>query len=102
MRGVRVRSVPAARPWGPAPPHIFTQLQPGNKLPGVRTPLHARGEEALRPHKPALSARTMTDAPDYRDTVFLPKTDFPIKAGLPQQAPAILPKWLASTLARSE
>src|SRR3546814_1834919 len=71
MRGVRVRSVPAARPWGPAPPHIFTQLQPGNKLPGVRTPLPARGEEALRPHKSALSARTMTDAPDYRDTVFL-------------------------------
>src|SRR3546814_10694396 len=68
-RGVRVRSVPAARPWGPAPPHIFTQLQPGNKLSGVRTALSARGEEALRPHKSALSARTMTDAPDYRDTV---------------------------------
>ena len=24
----------------------------------------------------------MSDAPDYRDTVFLPKTDFPMKAGL--------------------
>src|SRR3546814_1923705 len=94
MRGVRVRSVPAARPWGPAPPHIFTQLQPGNKLSGVRTALSARGEEALRPHKSALSARTMTDAPDYRDTVFLPKTDFPMKAGLPQKEPAILAKWL--------
>ncbi|WP_284123800.1 isoleucine--tRNA ligase [Parerythrobacter aestuarii] len=30
---------------------------------------------------------------DYRDTVFLPKTDFPMKAGLPQKEPAILAKW---------
>ena len=35
----------------------------------------------------------MTDAPDYRDTVFLPKTDFPMKAGLPQKEPLILAKW---------
>jgi isoleucyl-tRNA synthetase len=31
--------------------------------------------------------------PDYRDTVFLPKTDFPMKAGLPQKEPAILARW---------
>ena len=36
----------------------------------------------------------MTDtAPDYRDTVFLPKTDFPMKAGLAQKEPAILARW---------
>jgi isoleucyl-tRNA synthetase len=38
----------------------------------------------------------MSDAPDksdYRSTVFLPKTDFPMKAGLPQKEPAILAKW---------
>jgi isoleucyl-tRNA synthetase len=35
----------------------------------------------------------MTDAPDFKDTVFLPKTDFPMKAGLPQKEPAILAKW---------
>ncbi|MEO5773928.1 MAG: isoleucine--tRNA ligase [Sphingomicrobium sp.] len=38
----------------------------------------------------------MSDAPskpDYRHTVFLPKTDFPMKAGLPQKEPAILAKW---------
>src|SRR3546814_13648344 len=40
----------------------------------------------------------MTDAPDYRDTVFLPKTDFPMKAGLPQKEPAILAKWLENDL----
>jgi isoleucyl-tRNA synthetase len=37
----------------------------------------------------------MTDAPDYRDTVFLPKTDFPMKAGLAQKEPAILERWAA-------
>src|SRR5215210_7809793 len=38
----------------------------------------------------------MSDAPakpDYRSTVFLPKTDFPMKAGLPQKEPAILARW---------
>ncbi|MXP44365.1 isoleucine--tRNA ligase [Allopontixanthobacter sediminis] len=41
----------------------------------------------------------MTDTPskkDYRDTVFLPKTDFPMKAGLPQKEPAILARWQAA------
>jgi isoleucyl-tRNA synthetase len=31
---------------------------------------------------------------DWRPTVFLPKTDFPMKAGLPQKEPAILARWL--------
>ncbi|MGJ3647420.1 isoleucine--tRNA ligase [Sphingomonas sp. GlSt437] len=31
---------------------------------------------------------------DWRDTVFLPKTDFPMKAGLPQKEPGILARWL--------
>ncbi len=44
----------------------------------------------------------MTDTPksdtrantrDYRDTVFLPKTAFPMKAGLPQKEPGILARW---------
>lgn len=38
------------------------------------------------------------EARDYRDTVFLPKTDFPMKAGLPQKEPAILAKWIAGNL----
>jgi isoleucyl-tRNA synthetase len=36
--------------------------------------------------------------PDYRSTVFLPKTDFPMKAGLPQKEPAILAKWQEADL----
>ncbi len=35
----------------------------------------------------------MPDKTDYRDTVFLPKTDFPMKAGLAQKEPAILARW---------
>ncbi len=36
----------------------------------------------------------MTDSKrDFKDTVFLPKTDFPMKAGLPAKEPAILARW---------
>ncbi len=43
----------------------------------------------------------MTDTPQkpdkktdrYRDTVFLPKTDFPMKAGLPVKEPELLKRW---------
>ncbi|WP_226016122.1 isoleucine--tRNA ligase [Novosphingobium sp. FKTRR1] len=35
----------------------------------------------------------MTEQRDYRSTVFLPKTDFPMKAGLPQKEPGILARW---------
>ena len=53
------------------------------------------------PPHPA-NARTMSDAPeiqpDYRDTVFLPRTDFPMKANLAAREPAILAKWRADDL----
>src|ERR1041385_771982 len=35
----------------------------------------------------------VTTKPDYRTTVFLPKTDFPMKAGLPQKEPVIAAGW---------
>jgi len=34
-----------------------------------------------------------TELPDYRDTVFLPETDFPMRAGLPQREPEWLARW---------
>ncbi|MGL4279350.1 MAG: isoleucine--tRNA ligase, partial [Albidovulum sp.] len=34
-----------------------------------------------------------TTGPDYRDTVFLPETDFPMRAGLPQREPDWLARW---------
>jgi isoleucyl-tRNA synthetase len=33
------------------------------------------------------------DTPDYRDTVFLPETDFPMRAGLPTREPEWLARW---------
>jgi isoleucyl-tRNA synthetase len=37
---------------------------------------------------------------DWRDTVFLPKTDFPMKAGLPAKEPGILARWQEMDLYR--
>ena len=34
-----------------------------------------------------------TKARDYSETLFLPKTDFPMRAGLPQREPEILGRW---------
>ncbi|MDB5689899.1 MAG: Isoleucyl-tRNA synthetase [Sphingomonas bacterium] len=45
------------------------------------------------PDAPAAAA-----APDYRSTVFLPKTGFPMKAGLAAKEPAILARWAADDL----
>jgi isoleucyl-tRNA synthetase len=33
------------------------------------------------------------DAPDYKDTLFLPETGFPMRAGLPQREPEWLARW---------
>ena len=35
----------------------------------------------------------MTDARDYSATLFLPQTDFPMRAGLPQKEPELLERW---------
>ncbi|RNF35123.1 isoleucine--tRNA ligase [Paracoccus methylarcula] len=41
-----------------------------------------------------MSADTsQADAPDYRDTVFLPQTEFPMRAGLPAREPEWLARW---------
>jgi isoleucyl-tRNA synthetase len=40
----------------------------------------------------------MTTTPDYRHTVFLPRTDFPMKAGLPAAEPKWQAKWEAEGL----
>jgi isoleucyl-tRNA synthetase len=36
---------------------------------------------------------TPAKAPNYSETLFLPKTDFPMRAGLPQKEPEILARW---------
>jgi isoleucyl-tRNA synthetase len=39
-----------------------------------------------------------TSAKDYSQTLFLPKTDFPMRAGLPQNEPEILARWAREDL----
>ncbi len=39
-------------------------------------------------------------ARDYSDTLFLPRTDFPMRAGLPQREPALLARWREMDLYR--
>jgi len=38
-------------------------------------------------------AKDKKDGPDYSETLFLPQTDFPMRAGLPQKEPEILARW---------
>ncbi|MDO8290353.1 MAG: isoleucine--tRNA ligase [Parvibaculum sp.] len=41
---------------------------------------------------------TASDARDYRETIFLPETDFPMKAGLPVREPEWLARWVKMDL----
>ncbi len=34
-----------------------------------------------------------SDATDYSKTLYLPQTEFPMRAGLPQREPEILKRW---------
>ena len=47
---------------------------------------------------PSIPPDAATGAPDYATTLFLPKTDFPMRAGLPKKEPEILARWAAIDL----
>src|SRR6476646_502804 len=51
-----------------------------------------------RPLEPLAMSDTPDTKTDYRSTVFLPRTDFPMKAGLPQKEPGIAARWEAEGL----
>ena len=40
-----------------------------------------------------MTDKTETAARDYSETLFLPKTEFPMRAGLPQREPLLLERW---------
>jgi isoleucyl-tRNA synthetase len=40
----------------------------------------------------------MTDAPDYSKTLYLPQTEFPMRAGLPEKEPLIWKRWQENDL----
>jgi len=45
-----------------------------------------------------MTEKSKSDAADYSKTLFLPQTDFPMRAGLPQREPEILARWNAMNL----
>ena len=45
-----------------------------------------------------MSNPTSEQKRDYSETLFLPQTDFPMRAGLPQREPEILKRWEAGDL----
>ncbi|MHB8886562.1 MAG: isoleucine--tRNA ligase [Methylovirgula sp.] len=45
-------------------------------------------------------AAKKAEGPDYSKTLYLPKTDFPMRAGLPQKEPEILARWAEIDLYR--
>src|SRR5262249_50614119 len=51
----------------------------------VPAPFRARLFMSEKPQK--------SDAKDYSKTLYLPQTDFPMRAGLPQREPEILKRW---------
>ncbi len=51
-----------------------------------------------RPETVPGSPRSTEGAPDYAKTLFLPKTDFPMRAGLPVREPEILARWASIDL----
>jgi isoleucyl-tRNA synthetase len=54
-------------------------------------------DEAFAGRRRLVRRRRMNEKPtqarDYSETLFLPKTDFPMRAGLPQKEPDILSRW---------
>jgi isoleucyl-tRNA synthetase len=46
------------------------------------------------------AGKAKATGPDYSATLYLPKTDFPMRAGLPQREPEILARWARNDLYR--
>src|SRR5262245_18637827 len=69
-----------------------------NYGPGRRLTVGRRDRDCVaEPLLPSNSKQTATimtaAARDYSETLFLPKTDFPMRAGLPRKEPEILARW---------
>src|SRR5882724_6502035 len=64
--------------------------------PGLRLTFRSTEDRDCRTLKPPpfIPGKVMTDAArDYSATLFLPQTDFPMRAGLPQKEPELLARW---------
>jgi isoleucyl-tRNA synthetase len=61
----------------------------GFSAPTLKPAFTARFAKGMHP----MCADTPAQAPDYRDSIFLPATEFPMRAGLPQREPEWLARW---------
>ena len=59
-----------------------------------------RSIQAKFPMNDEPQAATKAEGRDYSKTLFLPQTDFPMRAGLPQKEPETLARWTAIDLYR--
>src|SRR6202522_2644737 len=63
----------------------------------IGCPITRSKPEPFAPCKRLVRRRIMNDTPtkarDYSETLFLPKTDFPMRAGLPKKEPELLERW---------
>jgi len=59
----------------------------------VPRPSHRKTPNAPLPKVFFMCADTPETMPDYKDTLFLPDTEFPMRAGLPQREPEWLARW---------
>jgi isoleucyl-tRNA synthetase len=59
-------------------------------------PLYSAKQSSYKPA--TMNDQTTKKTDRYRDTVFLPKTDFPMKAGLPEREPQLLKRWAGMDL----
>jgi len=77
---------PARRPDLSSPAPTAALRPPAGQGHAVRA--HRLTPPARSPHRPRMS-----DQPDYRDTVFLPRTGFPMRGDLPKREPHLLARW---------
>src|SRR5712672_3634554 len=103
MRGGALRSGPrllwkAACLRGAPSSALAARLPPELRLsarPGPPSFIRDRSRSApIEPNRAFMSEKPQkSDATDYSKTLFLPQTEFPMRAGLPQREPEILKNW---------
>ena len=74
---------PAVRATAKAKPKAKSRAKPARKL---QAPSPSPAVAAAKPKPPQIGR-------DWSVTLFLPKTDFPMKAGLPEREPELLKRW---------
>src|ERR1700704_3949099 len=103
MRGGALRSGPrllwkAACLRGAPSSALAARLPPELRLsarPGLPSFIRNRSRSApIQPARAFMSDKPQkSDANDYSKTLYLPQTEFPMRAGLPQREPEILKRW---------